>query len=307
MRIGAPSITARTATKVAALSSATLVLIGCTLLTKIDDDLSSGLLDAGDGGSDGGTSPNDGSSAVDSASSDTGGAEAGSGCVAAIGGPTLVRIDPLDGAGTFCVDRTEVTRGQYVTFLTSGAKSNHPRCAFKTSYQPGGSWPPRADERDLPVADVDWCDAEAFCSWAGKQLCGARSGGPLASSSANDVAQSMLGYACSGGGVKTYPYGNTYDGKACNDLEYDAGGPVAVATIPTCQGGFPGLFDLAGNVAEWIDACDQGGGAGAADPCIAFNSPYYEQQPDELECSHIRYELPRNVRFDYIGFRCCSR
>jgi len=307
MRIGASSITARTATKVAALSSATLVLIGCTLLTKIDDDLSSGLLDAGDAGSEGGLSSVDGSSSADSASPDTGSADAAAGCVAATGGPSLVRIDPLDGAGKFCIDRTEVTRAQYVAFLASGGKSNHPRCAFKTSYTPGGPWPPNNDDRDLPVANVDWCDAEAFCSWAGKQLCGARSGGALAPSSANDITQSMLGYACSGGGVKVYPYGDTYDGKACNDREHDAGGPVAVATIPTCEGGFPGVFDLAGNVAEWMDACSVGAGAGDTDPCIAFNSPYYEEQPDELVCSHIRFDLPRNVRFDYIGFRCCSR
>jgi formylglycine-generating enzyme required for sulfatase activity len=39
---------------------------------------------------------------------------------------------------------------------------------------------------------------------------------------------------------------------------FDAGPvikPLPVASVPSCEGGYAGLFDMVGNVAEFIDSC----------------------------------------------------
>jgi formylglycine-generating enzyme required for sulfatase activity len=96
------------------------------------------------------------------------------------GGPDMVRIQTA--RGSFCIDVTEVTNGQYVAFLgrtENGAKATYP-----------GPCPPADDAlpRDgttvaelarrpasVPVVFVDWCEAWAFCAWAGS-ACAASSG-----------------------------------------------------------------------------------------------------------------------------------
>jgi hypothetical protein len=77
-------------------------------------------------------------------------------------GPTPVRV------GTFCIDSTEVTNAQYAAFLATrpNAAGLPHACDNKTSFAPANNW--RLDEQGShPVLGVDWCDAAAFCRWAG--------------------------------------------------------------------------------------------------------------------------------------------
>src|SRR5262249_40663852 len=110
---------------------------------------------------------------------------------------------------------------------------------------------------DRPVHAVDWCDAFAYCAWAGKRLCGRIAGGSVDPTFGTDLASESEWYnACSRGGQHAYPYGDTYDPRACNGLEYGAGtGPqLPVGSLSSCTGGFAGLFDMSGNVSEWEDS-----------------------------------------------------
>ena len=65
--------------------------------------------------------------------------------------------------GTFYVDSTEVTVGQYLEFLdkrredTGGQPSV---CSWNTSFYNGTPTNPT----DWPITNVDWCDARAFCA-----------------------------------------------------------------------------------------------------------------------------------------------
>ena len=167
-------------------------------------------------------------------------------------GPTMVL------SGTVCIDSTEVTRAQYLAFLASNptVASAGADCAFKASFVPSSGWPPAAGTESLPVIFVDWCDATAYCKWAGKRVCGARAGGPLQTNQGGSTTSQWY-YACSNDGLRGFPYGTTFDAKSCNGIEREAGAPIPPATLATCDAGFGGLFDMAGNVQEWFDGCDR--------------------------------------------------
>ena len=55
----------------------------------------------------------------------------------------------------------------------------------------------------------------------------------------------------------------------------DGGTLVPVASLPGCQGGYPGVFDMSGNVEEVEDSCDDAGtcysrgGSFVDDPALA--------------------------------------
>ncbi|MDB4936768.1 MAG: Serine/threonine kinase [Labilithrix sp.] len=182
-------------------------------------------------------------------------------------GPNMVRI--TDANGAFCIDSTEVTQAQFNVFIADTARPTPPNvCTYRTTY--GGAM--RANDA-LPVVDVDWCEAWMFCKWAGKRLCGSRNGvvindfGP-----ASNAQVSEWFAACSHSGTNKYPYGDTSTPTTCNSCDRTgscmSNAPrVPVASLAGCQGGYPGIFDMTGNVAEWEDDCDVKGTAPENDQC----------------------------------------
>src|SRR5262249_6636582 len=95
-------------------------------------------------------------------------------------GPAMVLAKSLSGQ-TWCIDSTEGTQAQYAAFLADKAgdvSGQSAECQWNTSYVPLSacsrfpSFDPVA-RKNKPVSGVDWCDALAFCKWAGKRLCGA--------------------------------------------------------------------------------------------------------------------------------------
>jgi formylglycine-generating enzyme len=259
--------------------------------------------------------PNDGSTdssgpPVDAISSSDGdafadggaGDAADSGCPSAVA-PVMVRV--TDANGTFCIDATEVTNRQLTAFINSTVRPTPPaKCAFKTSY--GGAIRP---DDDLPATDVDWCDAWMYCAWAGKRLCGSRNGTVIDEEiKANNAQISEWFAACSLQGTRDYPYPGDFSPSACNTCQNiaacsDGGSPlVPVGSRATCEGGYPGLFDMSGNVNEWEDNCNssdtcppRGGNAttGAADSTCAMgtSAPLVNK---------------RNQKGPRTGIRCCA-
>jgi Sulfatase-modifying factor enzyme 1 len=213
-------------------------------------------------------------------------------------GPAMVA------AGGFCIDATLVTRAAYATFLAARVSpSTEPAyCAFNTDFTPAGHWPPDPTTASLPVVNVDWCDAQAFCTWAGKRLCGKIGGGAQDQSAANDATTDQWFAACTMAGALTYPYGDTYEPTACDGADLGVGAPVPVASLPGCVGGYPGLFDMSGNVLEWEDACSAEAGTG--DNCLKRSGDYGSGQGG-LTCA-APDSAARGTNYDYAGFRCCS-
>jgi formylglycine-generating enzyme required for sulfatase activity len=259
------------------------------------DGLSGGTpgIGANDGGVDGADQRDaTGGDANVEASGD--GGDGGAGGCPGIHGPTPVRV--TSGPTSFCIDATEVTNGHYAEFLASGpatSSQSEPCLSTNLDFTPAALWP---GDGTLPVVHVDWCDAYAYCAWAGKRLCGKIGGGRLEPTARNDAKQSQWFFACSANDTRKYPYGDTYDATNC----IVGSGRQPAGSKATCEGGFPGIYDLSASVEEWVDECS----ADVAD-CLARGSNYSESEG--FECTTTTGWLqPRMLAEAWRGFRCCS-
>jgi formylglycine-generating enzyme required for sulfatase activity len=224
----------------------------------------------------------------------------------------------------FTMDAHEVTVAEYLAWLaanpsTSGQRSE---CAWNDSYEPnqpspavtsfldGGmpnkelcqKWNMRGDHK--PITCVDWCDAAAYCAWAKGRLCGRIGGGSVDVTTGTayaDATQSEWYAACSSGGTRAYPYGQSYTAGACNDDGMDT---ADVGSLPTCQGGVAGLFDMSGNVGEWTDECTTYNSLPLAQNCTRRGGAYWGT-PTELMCD-AKFVDFRGRLDPALGFRCCG-
>jgi formylglycine-generating enzyme required for sulfatase activity len=248
-----------------------------------------------------------------------GGADAGIADAGEDGGPIAPLFPPVTVQGSggvdFRIDATEVTVAQYRAFVKDYPQ--HPpelpndRCVWNTVVAPNAVAPGNdagatanpgcaafnldataAADPHAPVRCVDWCDAFMYCLWAGGRLCQSDEGG-----NAREWRT-----ACQGGNTQAYPYGSTYLSGRC--VEAPASKPSDVHSKPACEGGVTGLFDMSGNVAEWVDC-----GCENDDPDPLKTSPYvaggsYLDMGATLSCTDSRREQIHSFHPD-VGFRCC--
>lgn len=245
---------------------------------------------------------------------DDGGAAATGDCPSGLEGPELVFV-PSPGPTGYCIDATEVTQAQYQAFLDAEPEevAQPDRCAENPTFQPladaqcEGAYAP-AEVPNHPVSCIDWCDAWSYCEWAGKHLCGRIGGGPLGDSpDVNDASASEWFNACSGLGENDYAYGDSYQLGVCNSgpdtFDYDVP-PEAVGSFPDCHGTeppFDRIVDMSGNVAEWIDACDDGGGV--APYCWEASGGSNSRSLSACAASLFG---PWYDSWWFKGFRCCG-
>ncbi len=146
------------------------------------------------------------------------------------GGNYTVGLDPADSEhapaqrvdlADFWIDRYEVTNGQYADFLAATG-------AAAPADWPDGAIP--ADQANHPVKGVTWAQAVAFCEWANKRL----------------PTEAEWEVAARGADSRLYPWGD--DPRA---VELPRNGTYEVGGKPTNQTP-SGVFDLAGNVWEWV-------------------------------------------------------
>jgi formylglycine-generating enzyme len=212
-------------------------------------------------------------------------------------GPTMDRL--VLGAGSLCVDRTEVTNAQFAAFLAAGEfPPPAPGCIAGASHVPTSGWPAPPAQSAHPVVNVTWCAAHAFCTWAGKRLCGARgSGGPIDVPLIGNPAFDEWSAACSRDGAFAYPYGSTYAAKACNGDDFGERTTAPVGLLPSCASD-GGPLDLSGNVWEWINAC-------ATTGCYAHGGAF-NSKSSELGCEAKVAVTADAAALPTVGFRCCA-
>ena len=244
--------------------------------------------DAGDfNDSDAAADANDAGPATSDAGSD-----AGRHCLGDHG-PVPVVLD------AYCMDSTEVTGRDYLEFIAaSGSVPRTPECSWKDDFDPVVA--PGSNE--LPVFGADWCDAQTYCAWAGKRLCGAIGGGAVADTLRANANSDEWFRACSHDGDQAYPYGTSRSPNACNVHDRDGGGRTsAVGTLPGCEGGYPGLFDLSGNLWEWEDGCTEGG---ASAQCAVRGSSF--AAVNDGACKTVAHLQRDRGGANDVTIRCCS-
>jgi hypothetical protein len=224
--------------------------------------------------------------------------------------PAKMIIATAPNMGSYCIDKTEVTYDEYEDFWFAGipTTNQNPECSWNVNWTPGQNWP-QTNSRH-PVRAVNWCQAFAYCEWRGKRLCGKFGGGATAYADFDDPSQSQWMNACTANGTNVYPYGQSYQAATCNGADFGEGDTVQVQTsngqpntqTTTCQGGSPGLWQMSGNVREWVNACD--GTTDENDNCRLRGGSYNTTAAADLACAANDAVARDTVSLD-IGFRCC--
>ena len=132
--------------------------------------------------------------------------------------------------GDFWIDRTEVTNAQYRECVVSGACSPPSQTGSANRDLYYGN--PEYDR--YPVLYVDWDQADAYCTWAGKRL---------------PTEEEWQLAACGPAGPE-YPWGDWQENFS-NTSEAAVGDTTTVGAYSPRGDSVYGCADIAGNVWEW--------------------------------------------------------
>lgn len=201
---------------------------------------------------------------------------------------------------TFLIDKFEVTNGRYLEFVkaTGHRVPQNPRNPTRNLWQ-GASITDSLTDR--PVINVDWFDAEAYCSWAGKRL----------------PTEAEWEKAAKGTSDRRFPWGNVEPTPKHLNYNQPWIGEKTLMPVGSYEAGKSpyGLYDMAGNVWEWVNDW--------------YDAQYYEKSPkknpkgpdtgtkkvirgagwqNETPTVRIftRVESDPTVRNESTGFRCAA-
>ncbi len=187
-----------------------------------------------------------------------------------VGPPTRWTLGPLVGQPSCPDDMVRIT-----------ALGNVCIDAYEASEGEGGAAQSGAGE--IPWASVLPDAAAAACQAAGKRLC---------------AAEEWIA-ACQGPDGHVYPYVDAYDAHRCNGERHEVWGTVRTGNMQDCEGGYPGLFDMSGNIAEWTASACTG------DECVVRGGCWgCGQGADADRCDSVN-AFPVGETNAGRGFRCC--
>jgi formylglycine-generating enzyme required for sulfatase activity len=189
----------------------------------------------------------------------------------------------------FHIGRREVTFEEWDACLAEGGCKQKP------------------DDRGLgrgrrPVTDLDWDDAKSYVAWLTQKT----------GKTYRLPSESEWEYVARAGSTTTYPWGRAVDKDKANCLGCTSD-PVKKAID---VGSFPpnsfGVYDMAGNAAEWVEDCWSDNYKGAPTDGSAWIKPVcrervlrggsFNNDPRYLR-SAARFKYDQSVRFYTNGFR----
>ena len=137
----------------------------------------------------------------------------------------------------YAIDKYEVTNGLYLEFIraTGHRTPSHPTDPSKNLWQ-GGLMPESI--ASLPVVNVDWFDADAYCQWAGKRL----------------PTEAEWEKAGRGTDDRRFPWGNVEPTRRHLNFNQSWQGEKTFVPVGIYEKGQSpyGVYDMAGNVWEWV-------------------------------------------------------
>ena len=146
------------------------------------------------------------------------------------------------GVTTFAISRFEVTRGQFAAFVAATGYDVSDGCQWKP-----GSWRDQDWQGDdHPVVCVNWHDAQAYVKWLCEET-GHQYRLP---------SEAEWEYAIRAGTKTRFHWGyRVHDlGEYENSGKYDDGWE-RTAPVGSFKANRFGLYDMAGNVSEWVEDC----------------------------------------------------
>ena len=193
---------------------------------------------------------------------------------------------------TFFMDTYQVSVSQYARFLDATSQEAPPDWSTMN----------RSQHQKRPIANVDWPEAKAYCTWAGKRL----------------PTEAEWEKAARGTDGRTYPWGNEHPTKFFANVSRDNwNNHSALTPVGTFEGGKSpyGIYDMAGNVWEWVNDW--------YDPAYYKTSPSknptgpstgeskvirggsWGSRPDALRSANREIHSP-SIRGLGTGFRCAK-
>jgi iron(II)-dependent oxidoreductase len=153
---------------------------------------------------------------------------------------------------------------------------------------------------DHPVVHINWHEAEAYCTWAGRRL----------------PTEAEWELAASGYEKQRYPWGETLHLPVCANLDWRHQGTVPVSCYPAGDSPF-GCRQMIGNIWEWTNSYLEPYPGFTPDPYQEYSQPYFGRKKPVLRGGGFasRSQLVRNTWRNFFmphrrnivaGFRTCA-
>jgi formylglycine-generating enzyme required for sulfatase activity len=170
-----------------------------------------------------------------------------------------------------------------------------------------GSCKHRPDDREWgrgnrPAINVSWLDAKAFVTWLSEKT----------GQTYRLPSEAEWEYAARGGANTPYWWGRDVGARQANCRECKTDGPAQTMPVGSFKANPSGLFDTAGNAAEWVEDCWNDNYRGAPVNGSAWQTGQcrlrvlrggaFDSQAKYLR-SQARFRYDSDVRFSANGFR----
>ena len=189
----------------------------------------------------------------------------------------------------FSMGRTEVTWAQYQPCIDAGACADNKKEGFGDTKGDAG-W----GRGDRPVINISWDDANTYIDWL-KQKTGKKFRLPT---------EAEWEYAAQAGNPNSLGDATNQNKASCNGCgsQWDGKKTAPVASFP--KNAF-GLFDMRGNVWEWVQDCHNEKGKASTANCkkrIVRGGSWYSE-PTASGSAPRRQSIMAEARLSGIGFR----
>jgi formylglycine-generating enzyme required for sulfatase activity len=189
----------------------------------------------------------------------------------------------------FAIGRYEVTFGEWDQCVDEGG------CKYRPEDREWG-------RGDRPVINVSWLDAKAFVTWLSQKT----------GKTYRLPTEAEWEYAARGGTNTSYWWGRDVGSRQANCRECGTGDVQKTAPVGSYKPNAFGLYDTAGNAAEWIEDCWNDNYRGAPNNGSAWTSGQcrlrvlrggaFDSQAKYLR-SMARFRYDTDVRYIANGFR----